>query len=228
MTDEVARDHQIQVVAVHLQLAVTALREAVAKALRKPKPATYEEPGQPEEPVAEVLPTPLHRLVGFLCHLALSSAPAQYFLAEQFECLHEANPWLEGIPLLERILVVGPDSTSPAAVNRFIASLPEADQLALNSAEIHDSDGMPGDDLKAAEHALAVLSGIVLQRRDARVKADLKQPGLPMARINELLEEVKEISTLLRGIGQRSEFDDELPPSTFREKPKPKWPRKGE
>lgn len=228
MTDEVARDHQIQVVAVHLQLAVTALREAVAKALRKPKPASYEEPGQMESQAVEVLPTPLHRLVGFLCHLALSSAPAQYFLAEQFECLHEANPWLEGIPLLERILVVGPDSTSPAAVNRFIASLPEADQLALNSAEIHDSDGMPGDGQQAAEHALAVLSGIVLQRRDARVKADLKQPGLPMARINELLEEVKEISSLLRGIGQRSEFDDELPPSTFREKPKPRWGRKGE
>jgi hypothetical protein len=38
----------------------------------------------------------------------------------------------------------------------------------------------------------------------------------------ELLEEAKEISSLLRGIGQRSEFDDELPASTFRPK-KPDW-----
>jgi hypothetical protein len=41
----------------------------------------------------------------------------------------------------------------------------------------------------------------------------------------ELLEEAKEISGLLRGIGQRSEFDDELPASTW--KPKvPEWRRK--
>ena len=39
------------------------------------------------------------------------------------------------------------------------------------------------------------------------------------------LEEAKEISGLLRGIGQRSEFDDELPASTY--KPKlPGWRKK--
>jgi len=38
-----------------------------------------------------------------------------------------------------------------------------------------------------------------------------------------LLEEAKEISGLLRGIGQRSEFDDELPASTFRPKVAPGW-----
>lgn len=225
MADEVARDHQIQVVATHLQLAVTALREAVARALAKPKHAQPEDPGRDAEAVVEQPPTALHRVVGFLCHLALSSAAAQHFLAEQFECLHEANPWLEGIPLLERILSAGPDPTSPAAVNVFLSSLPEPDQAALNAMDSHELESMPQDGLQAAEHALAMLSGIVLQRRDARVKADLRQPGLTAERRNELLKEAMEISALLRGIGQRSEFDDELPPSTFREKPKPKWPR---
>jgi hypothetical protein len=41
----------------------------------------------------------------------------------------------------------------------------------------------------------------------------------------ELLHEAKEISSLLRGIGQRSEFDDELPASTWKDKAPPwkKW-----
>jgi uncharacterized protein len=77
--------------------------------------------------------------------------------------------------------------------------------------------------MQAAEQALAVLSATVLQRRDARVKADLKQPGLSPQRMVELLKEAKEIVVLLRGIGQRSEFDDELPAATFRAKQKPKW-----
>lgn len=225
MTDAVARDHQINVVATHLQTSVAAVRGAVAKALNKPQREPVAE-RRSAETVAEevaVVPTPLHRVVGFLCHLALSSGPAQHFLAEQFECLHEANPWLEGIPLLERILAVGPDPASPAAVNMFLASLPTADQMALNAADTHDLEGMPVDGMQAAEHALAVLSGIVLQRRDARVKADLKQADLTPERMVKLLEEAKEIAALLRGIGQRSEFDDDLPPSTFREKPKPKW-----
>jgi hypothetical protein len=79
--------------------------------------------------------------------------------------------------------------------------------------------------MQAAEHSLALLSGVVLQRRDSAVKAALKEPGLSSERMVELLEEAKEIRNLLRGMGQRIEFDDELPPSTF--KPKvPEWKKK--
>jgi hypothetical protein len=165
----------------------------------------------------------MHRIVAFMCHLALSSAGAQHLLGEQFETLHEATRWLEGIPLLERILVAGPDPGSSAAVNAFLGSLPECDRLAL----VRDAvlEGAPEDGMLAAEHALALLSGTVLQRRDAAVKAALKEPGISAERMNKLLEEVKEISGLLRGIGQRSEFDDELPASTW--KPKvPEWRKK--
>ena len=41
----------------------------------------------------------------------------------------------------------------------------------------------------------------------------------------KLLHEAKEISGLLRGIGQRSEFDDELPASTWKEKAPP-WKKR--
>jgi DNA primase len=162
----------------------------------------------------------MHRIVAFMCHLALHSPAAQHLLADQFETLHEADQWLEGISLLESILSAAPDPGTPAAVNAFLAGLPEPDRMAL----MRDAalEGAPDDGMMAAEHALALLSGTVLQRRDASLKAALKEPGLSAGRMAELIAEAKEISTLMRGIGQRFEFDDELPPSTY--KPKvPDW-----
>lgn len=226
MSDFAARENQINIVATHLQTSSVALREAIAKWLAKPK-KTYAEPADSEtdgRPMSE--PTRLHRIVAFLCHLALTSGQAQQFLAEQFETLHEANRWLEGIPLLEIILGMAPDPASHAAVNAFLASLPDADRLAL-ARETSGLDGVTTDGIQAAEQALSLLSATVLQRRDAAVKAELKQAGLSSERMIELLHEAKEISRLLRGIGQRSEFADELPASTW--KPKvPEWKKKSD
>ncbi|NQX00760.1 hypothetical protein HQ447_08870, partial [bacterium] len=134
---------------------------------------------------------------------------------------HEANRWLEGIPLLESILGAAPDPASNAAVNMFISGLAEPDRLALAHAT-SSLDGVSVDGMQAAEQALALLSATVLQRRDAAIKAELKQAGLTVERMVELLHEAKEISSLLRGIGQRSEFDDELPASTWKAKA-PAW-----
>ena len=221
MTDFAARENQINIVATHLQTSTTTLREAIAKAKLKPK-RTYAEAADSEDARQSVAePTQLHRIVAFLCHLALTSGPAQRFLAEQFETLHEANRWLEGVPLLETILGAAPDPASNAAVNVFLTSLPEADRFAL-ARETSELDGVTTDGMQAAEQALALLSGTVLQRRDAAVKAELKQPSLTSGRMIELLHEAKEISSLLRGIGQRSEFDDELPASTWKAKV-PAW-----
>jgi DNA primase len=103
----------------------------------------------------------------------------------------------------------------------FMGTLSDADRLALTH-ETSALEGVSLDGMQAAEQALALLSGTVLQRRDAAVKAELKQSNLAPERLLELLHETKEISNLMRGIGQRSEFDDELPASTFREKP-PAW-----
>lgn len=224
MSDPVARDQQMQVVASHLRMTATALRDAVAEAIKKPKPVYAEE----RAPAAgggetEAKAGPMHRIVGFLCHLALTSGSAQHLLAEQYECIHEAGEWMDGVPLLERILVAAPDPASPAAVNTFLGTLSVADRLTLEAAAGMEPDDAPGDAMQAAELGLASLSGIVLHRRDARVKAELKQPGLSAERIAELAEEAKQISALLRGIGQRYEFDDDLPPSTYREKPPKKW-----
>jgi DNA primase len=218
--DHVTRDQQVNVVANHLQMSSSALREAISREVKRSRGRAPRE--EAEAASERVAPSALHRTVAFLCHLALSSGPAQHVLGEQFETLHEAKQWVEGIDLLETILGAAPDPASNAAVNAFLATLPEPDRLALAGSSA--MEGAPADGVQAAEHGIALLSAMVLQRRDAAVKAALKEPGLAAERMIQLLGEAKEISALLRGIGQRSEFDDDLPAATFKEKvPWKKW-----
>jgi DNA primase len=220
MGDFAERENQINVVAGRLQTSGTSLRQEIARLKARPQWRQRGEAAENAGGVAPQEPTRMHRIVAFMCHLALHSPAAQHLLADQFETLHEADQWLEGISLLESILSAAPDPGTPAAVNAFLAGLPEPDRMAL----MRDAalEGAPDDGMMAAEHALALLSGTVLQRRDASLKAALKEPGLSAGRMAELIAEAKEISTLMRGIGQRFEFDDELPPSTY--KPKvPDW-----
>ena len=224
MSDFASRENQINAVATYLQTSANVLRQEIAKIKAKPqRPAREIQSATDDYDEGPSEPTPMHRIVAFLCHLALNSAPAQHLLGEQFETLHEASRWLEGIPLLESILAAAPDPLSNAAVNAFISSLPECDRLALGLESALEA--APDDGMQAAEHALALLSGTVLQKRDAAVKAALKESGLSSERMMALLEEAKEIRSLMQGIGQRSEFDDELPASTY--KPKvPEWKKK--
>ena len=223
MGDVASRENQINSVVAHLQTSSMALREEIARIKSRPQRPQRERDVQQGGEAVQADPTPMHRIVAVLCHLALGSAPAQHLLGEQFETLHEAARWLEGIPVLEAILAAAPDPGSSAAVNAFLNTLPEGDRLALLGGSV--MEGVPEDGMQAAEHALALLSGVVLQRRDAAVKAALKEPGLAPGRMFELLEEAKEIKSLLSGIDQRCMFDDELPPSTW--KPKvPEWKKK--
>jgi DNA primase len=220
MGDVASRENQINSVVSHLQTSSMALREEIARIKAKPQRAQRETAESSTNDSSPTVATSTHRIVSFLCHLALTSQAAQHLLGEQFETLHDASRWLEGIPLLETIISAAPDPNSPAAVNAFLGSLPEADRMALLRETV--LEGAPTDGMLAAEHALALLSGTVLQKRDAAIKAALKEPNLSVERMTELLEEAKEISGLMRGIGQRSEFDDELPASTFKEK-EPGW-----
>jgi DNA primase len=223
MSDMAAREHGINTVVAHLQTSSQALRDEVAMIRKRPqRPIRMQTPADDESEA--VIATPLHRIVGYLCHLALISATAQHYLADQFETLHEAAAWLEGVPLLEAIVAVAPDPQSPAEVNAYLSTLREPDRMALVQHGMA-MEGMAEDPLQAAERALELLSGIVLQKRDAAIKASLKEPGLTSEKMVALLEEAKEIAQLLRGIPQRSEFDDELPKSTYKAR-EPEWKQK--
>ncbi len=221
MSDPVAFDNQVNVVAEHLRMPAERLRAGVATARKRKK--RLEPTDGAELAAAEVVPTPLHRNVQYLCHLALSSGSAQHFLAEQFETIHEAQRWLEGIPLLEGILAAAPDPASHVAVNGYLAGLKEEDRRALVGSEAFPH-WEEQDALAAAENALSLLSSIVLQRRAAAIKAEQMQAGLQPARIAELMMEAKEIALLLKRVG-RIEFDDQLPASTWKAK-EPEWKKK--
>jgi DNA primase len=220
VSDFAARENQINGVVAYLQTSATVLRQEIAKLKARPQRAMPVTSGTSNESAPPPAPTPMHRIVTFLCHLALTSSAAQHLLAEQFETLHEAARWLEGIQVLEGILAAAPDPASHAAVNVFLGGLPECDRLALTREVV--LEGAPEDGMQAAEHALSLLSATVLQRRAAAVKAAQMETGLTAKRIVELLEEAKEISGLLRGMGNRFEFDDELPASTWKPKA-PVW-----
>lgn len=217
ITNNTVLDTQLNLVATHLKTSANALRESISKAQKNPRKSHGAKEEDSAASSAPVVPTALHDTVAYLCHLAISSAQAQHFLGEQFETLHEAIRWVEGIPLLEAILGGAPDPSSPASVNTFLASLSEADRLAL--AQVSGAwSGKSEEPLEAAERSLGMLSGIVLHRRDAALKAEMNQVGLPAGRMVELLQEAKEIQMLMREMGQRSHFNDELPPSTYKEK----------
>ncbi|HEY8991668.1 MAG TPA: DNA primase [Luteolibacter sp.] len=206
MTDHVAREAQINHLATRLQLSPPGLREAVAHAGRQAQRRTPEATG--EETAATVAPTPLDRTIGYLCQLALASTAVQHLLAEQFEALHEADQYLEGIPLLDRILDGAPDPEAPASVNAFLGTLPEPDRLALQQRTDFSGE-LLGDPLDDAMNALAQLAAKCLLQRDARNKAAQREPGLAPARMVALLEEAKEIQKLLAGIDVRFLNEDQ-------------------
>ncbi len=228
MGDHAARDQQINVVASMLGVGSSTLRQNIGLATTKAKAmaertSNRNDSNQPEEVIIQAVP--LDRTVGYLCQLALTSASAQHFLNEQFETLHEAKAWVEGIGLLEKILAASPDPESNAAVNAFVSSLRKNEQLALHkemsSVEVKAQDG-----IQSAVQALGMLSSIVLQKRDAAVKAALNEPSLSLERMKGLLEEAKEIAALLHNYGSgRSLYDDELPQETIKAEKKPwdKW-----
>jgi DNA primase len=226
MGDPTARDQQLNIVASMLGVGSSTLRDSIGLAAKKAKAQSSRavrrnDPNQPEEEFIEAMP--LDRTVAYLCQLALQSAPAQHFLNEQFETLHEAKSWVAGVGLLEKILAASPDPGSTAAINAFVSSLRKGEQLALHR-EMGTIDISADQGLQSAEQALGMLSSIVLQKRDAAIKAALNEPGISPERMLELLQEAKEIAGLLRW-SSRSIYDDELPQETIKPEKKPweKW-----
>lgn len=216
--DPVSREDMINHVATRLRTGAPELRDAVLRAARaaKNKPAERDRNAPPEPEI--VAPAALDPVVGYLCSLALHSAPVQEWLGEQFETLHEAADHVEGIALLESILSARPDPASHVAVNTFIGDLPESQRLALLSDPTFHGDP-PEDAVLAAETALSELSAKVLHRRDESIQAQLQQPGLQPEKMIQLLQEKKRIAELLKGVKQRFVFNDRFAPSR---KPAPK------
>jgi DNA primase len=210
--DAVLREGMIQHVGTRLQAGTIELRDAVFRTARaaKNKPAPPDRNSPAEAPAIEA--ELIDPAVSYLCGLALHSAVAQEWLAEQFETLHEAAEYIEGVPLLEEILSARPDPASHVAVNGFISTLPEPRRLALASDPTFHADP-PDDPLAAAESALSEVGAKALHRRDAAIKARLNTPGIDIAETARLLNEAKLVAELLKGVSQRFVFSDRFAPN---------------
>ncbi len=213
VSDAVSRDALINHVATRLQAGAPELREAIARSQRG-SPRRFErrhddtpEPEKPAEPT--VVDSPL----GYLCSLALASKEAQEWLGEQWETLHEVAPQLRGVALLEQVLAARPDPANPAAVNRFLGDLAEADRLALVQQPSF-SEPPPEDPLAAAGDALAEASSLALEKRDHAVKAALADPALSAEQRDALLREAMEIATLLAALPNRALRNDRYAPNS--------------
>ncbi|WP_386780925.1 DNA primase [Luteolibacter ambystomatis] len=223
MSDTAAREIQMNHLASRLQMGISSIKEVTVAELKKPRRQEHPTDHAALNPAA--IPTSVDRTVAALCHLALTSPEVQHLLCEQYETLHEAGEFIAGIPLLERVLAARPDTTSPAAVNSFLAHLGEEDRLALNTI-LHVERPHP-DPVTASYETMSMLAAKVLLQRDARNKALLADPRLPMERMTALLEEGKEIKRLLDGVKGRFITEDILPPAPKKPVAKKEWKKRG-
>lgn len=220
MPDPVTRDPMISHVAARLQIGAPELRDAVVRAGR----AEHRRAGRrherrrsddSEERPASPEPAALEPTIGYLCSLALRSAAARQWLAEQLETLAEISPHIDGVPILHDLLAADPDPDSPAALNAWLAELAEPRRLALQQDASFNLD-LPETPLTAAAEALAAVSALALEKQDAAIKAELAEPGIGIERQVELLGRAKEIADLLGSLTNRALTLDRFAPNPQR------------
>lgn len=226
--DAVTRDAMINHVATRLRGGVPELRDAVSRAKRgeRSKFPKHRRQQQPDEPAPVIVePAQLDSRIGYLCSLALQSTEVQQALGEQFETLHEISPHLDGVAILQAIITARPDVSSHAAINNFLANLPEPQRLALHGDSTFFST-LPKSPLSAAEQTLADASALSLEKEDAAIKAALNEPQLSPERLNQLLCRTKEIAELLRPLPARAIKTDRFAPNSRKKESRKPW--KGE
>lgn len=204
--DKMTKDVLINQVATRLDLGSEELRSAVVQAEKQHKRSkAYEQRREAREhpeanKEASIVATPIHSSIAYLCHLALTSNAAQAWLGEQLETLDDPLDSIPGGSILRKILGQSPDPNNPSSVNTFLLSLPEQDQHALRATMSLDN---PEDPVHAAEETTAMLVSTHFQKREAALRAKLREPNLPAEQTFSLMNEVQELQTILRNLQQR-------------------------
>jgi len=202
--DKMTKDALINQIATHLSIGTEELRGGVVEAERQQaKEAFFTNrrqalDDQPSEPKTQA--SPINGSVAHLCHFALTSQDAQDWLGEQLESLIDPLAALPGGSILRHILSKRPDPTKTAAVQTYITSLSKEDQLALRTALNHEP---PSDAVRAAEETTAMLVSTHFQKKEAAIRAQLRQPNLEPQQMVALMNEAKELQTILKNLQQR-------------------------
>jgi len=198
MTDKLLQDATIQNLATRLRLGADEFRQAVAAKKNAPD---FENRGPKEAPLTpRATPSPIDPSVAYLCHLALKSSAAAEELCEQLEALDQPLNETPGGRLLRTILARSSENNSPGAIQAFMTTLTEGDQLALEKAFTHE---LPEDGRKAATETITLLLSTHFQKKEASLRAQLAAPNLPADQMIALLEEIKELQEFLKNLDSR-------------------------
>ena len=122
------------------------------------------------------------------------------WLGEQLESLIDPLASLPGGSILRGILAKLPDPERPAAIQTYLTSLSEDDQMALREVLTKD---LPKDPVRAAEETTAMLVSTHFQNKEAAIRAKLSQPDIGPERMVALLNEAKELQEILKNLQQR-------------------------
>lgn len=148
-----------------------------------------------------IIATKVSTPVASLCCLALTSKEAQEWLCEQIESLIDPLNSLPGGGILKNILNKLPNPDNSAAIQAYITTLREEDQLALH---IILNEPLRETPVYQAEVATTTLINTHFQNRDATIKAQLGDPNLSKDDMISLMNEAKEVQKiLLAGVNNR-------------------------
>jgi len=202
--DKMTKEALINQISTHLGIGAEELRGGVVRAEKQhAKSASWSKRSQTTEqqdapPRTE--PTPIDSTVAHLCHFALTSQDAQDWLGEQLESLIDPLAALSGGTILRNILSKRPDPSKTSAVQTYITSLETDDQLALNKVLYYES---PKDPVRAAEETTAMLVSTHFQKKEASIRARLRQSDLAPDEMVRLMNEAKDLQAILKNLQQR-------------------------
>ena len=202
--DKLTKEALINQISTHLSIGAEEFRSAVVLAEKKHNKSqsyTNRHEAKQEAPQAPTIqPTPMDGAICHLCNYALTSQDAQDWLCEQLESLIDPLSSLEGGTILRNILTKRPDPTKPSAIQAYITTLSNEDQLSLRKVLAIET---PEDPIRAAEETTAMVVSTHFQKQEAIIRAKLRQPNLGAEEMMKLLNEAKELQLILKNLQQR-------------------------
>ncbi|BDS06268.1 hypothetical protein NT6N_13080 [Oceaniferula spumae] len=204
--DKMTKDALINMVATRLGLGAEELRGGVVQAEKQKSRSQFYETrqsakdDQQQDVAPKTMPTPINGSVSYLCHLALTSQEAQDWLGEQLESLIDPLASLPGGSILRNILSKCPDPEKPAAIQMFISSLSDEDQMALRGSLTQDPPEQP---VRAAEETTAMLVSTHFQNKESAIRARLREPNLGPEEMIALMNQAKDLQDILKNLQQR-------------------------
>jgi len=204
VSDRMTKEALINQIATHLTLGAEELRGGVVRAEKEHSKSNFYTQRQQAKDAQDAPPkveaTSINGSVAHLCHFAMISQEAQDWLGEQLESLIDPLASLPGGSILRNILSKRPDPTKPAAIQTYITSLGTEDQMALRKVLTHSPPDYP---VRAAEETTAMLVSTHFQNKEAAIRAQLRQPNLTAESMIHLMNEAKELQTILKNLQQR-------------------------